>query len=297
MSDDRHRIAAAGIAATVLADGAELCSLTNAAGDEMLWQAGPVWPRHAPVLFPIVGRLADDTLRHEGRSYRLTQHGFARDRRFRWSGRSDTACHLVLEDDAATRASFPFAFRFEIGFAVADATLLVTYSVHNPAAETLPASFGAHPALRWPLRAGAAKSGHTLTFAAPEPAPIRRLAGGLILPERFASPVAGRRLHLDESLFAADAIILDQVASDSVQFAAPDGPAIEMTWHGFRQLGLWMRPGGDFLCIEPWHGHADPVGFAGPFTEKPGLLHIPPGGEARASYAIRLMVDAENRSA
>jgi galactose mutarotase-like enzyme len=289
MSADRHRIAASGVTATILADGAELCSLTDGAGNELLWQAGPVWPRHAPVLFPIVGRLADDSLRHEGRTYRLTQHGFARDRRFRWIDRSDAACRLALEDDAATRACFPFAFRFEIGFAVADTTLTVTYTLQNPASQTLLASFGAHPAFRWPLCSGTAKSAYTLVFPAPEPAPIRRLAGGLLLPERFPSPVVGRRLPLDESLFAADAVIFDEVASSSVQFAAPDGPAIEMAWEGFKQLGLWMRPGGDFLCIEPWRGHADPLGFAGPFREKPGIFHVPPGGDVKANYSVRLL--------
>ena len=70
------------LSAEVKADGAELCSLRDASGAEVLWQAGPIWPRHAPVLFPIVGRLKDDTLRHEGRAHRLTQHGFARDKRF-----------------------------------------------------------------------------------------------------------------------------------------------------------------------------------------------------------------------
>ena len=72
---DTHTVSAGGITATVKADGAELCSLTAADGLELLWQAGPAWPRHAPWLFPIVGRLANDELRHRGRSYKLTQHG------------------------------------------------------------------------------------------------------------------------------------------------------------------------------------------------------------------------------
>jgi galactose mutarotase-like enzyme len=70
--------------ATIAADGAELCSLKDAAGLELLWQAGPQWPRHAPNLFPIVGRLKNDELRHRGRLYPMTQHGFARDCRFDW---------------------------------------------------------------------------------------------------------------------------------------------------------------------------------------------------------------------
>ena len=41
-----------------------------------------VWGRHAPVLFPLVGRLPGDVYHHEGRDYKLPQHGFARDQQF-----------------------------------------------------------------------------------------------------------------------------------------------------------------------------------------------------------------------
>ena len=286
---ERHRIAADGIAATIKADGAELCSLTDTAGREFLWQAGPIWARHAPVLFPIVGRLAGDTLRHGGQSYRLGQHGFARDRRFAWAERSETVCRLTLADDAETRAVFPFAFHLELTYAVAGDTLNIGYAIDNPAGTMLHASFGAHPAFRWPLRDGAAKADHVLEFSLPEPAPIRRLADGLLLPQRFASPIEGNVLRLDQGLFAGDALILDQVASPSVRFRAPGGPTVEVMWRGFHELGLWSRSGGDFLCIEPWCGHADPVGFAGTFADKPGLLHIPPGGRAEAELTVRLL--------
>src|SRR6266849_1098554 len=98
--------------ATVAAEGAELCSLKNVEGLELLWQAGEAWPRHAPLLFPIVGRLKNDELRHGGKIYPMTQHGFARDREFEWSERGSRSCTLVLTDDAATRSNFPFAVRF-----------------------------------------------------------------------------------------------------------------------------------------------------------------------------------------
>ena len=146
----------------------------------MLWQARPVWPRHAPVLFPIVGRLKDDTLRHEGKSYRLTQHGFARDRRFAWLNRSATACRLVLHEDAETRAMYPFAFRLEIAFALDDDVLEQRFTLTNPGRGVLPASLGAHPGFVWPLTEGVEKAAHVLEFAESEPAPVRRLTGGLL---------------------------------------------------------------------------------------------------------------------
>ena len=181
-TDVRHILSAPGITATVKAEGAELCSLRDADGREFLWQAGPAWPRHAPVLFPIVGRLNGDHLRHEGATYHLTQHGFARDRRFAWSAREATTCRLVLQDDAATRALYPFAFRLELTYAVADDTLTITYAITNPGQGVLPVSIGAHPAFRWPLAEGIARGAHRLEFAQPEPAPICRLESGLYGP-------------------------------------------------------------------------------------------------------------------
>ena len=286
---DQHRIATPALSATIKADGAELCSLRDSSGREFLWQALPAWPRHAPVLFPIVGRLTGDALHHRGQTYRLTQHGFARDRRFEWLQRDADACRLLLIDDADTRARYPFAFRFEVAFAIADETLSVSYSIENPGDEVLPAAMGAHPAFRWPLAEGVAKDAHELTFDTDEPAPIRRVGGGLLLPGGEPSPIQGRTLRLRESLFEADAVILDQPASRSVRFHAPGAPGLDISWDGFRQLGVWMKPGADFLCIEPWYGFASPAGWDGAFADKPGLLHIPPGGRAEATHRVRIL--------
>ena len=99
----RHTISAAEITATIKSDGAELCSLKNAAGLELLWQAGPAWPRHAPILFPIVGRLKNDELHHDGKTYPMTQHGFARDLPFDWIEQGPQSCTLHLEDSTISK--------------------------------------------------------------------------------------------------------------------------------------------------------------------------------------------------
>jgi galactose mutarotase-like enzyme len=284
---DRHVIQNGYLSAAIKADGAELYSLCDATGSEMLWQAEPIWPRHAPVLFPIVGRLKDDTLRHNGRTYTLGQHGFARDHRFAWLNRSATSCRLVLRDDGGSRAVYPFGFRFEVGFALEDDALVNSFTIVNTGRELLPASVGAHPGFRWPLSDEFEKAAHVLEFDQPEPAPIRRLSGGL-LGDPQPTPIQGSTLALDPALFEADALILDQVASSSVRFTAPGAEVIEVSWEGFRELGVWMRPGGDFLCIEPWHGTASPVDFDGEFVDKPGLMLFPPGDKRVLEMRVRL---------
>ncbi|MBV9249809.1 MAG: aldose 1-epimerase family protein [Acetobacteraceae bacterium] len=285
---DRHSLSNGYLSAAVKADGAELCSLRDTAGTEMLWQAHPIWPRHAPVLFPIVGRLKGDVLRHKGREYHLPQHGFARDRRFAWFSRTATSCRLVLHDDGGTRAHFPFAFRLEVGFTLDDDALTQTFTVANTGREVLPASIGAHPAFVWPLAEGVSKEAHVLEFAAPEAEPVRRLTDGLLKRTSEPTPFRGNTLSLEPALFEADAIVLDRLSSRSVRYSAPGAEAIELSWEGFRELGIWSRSGGDFLCIEPWRGTASPVDFDGEFYQKPGLMLILPGEQRILTMRVRL---------
>lgn len=272
---DRHTLGNGRITATVKADGAELCSLRDPQGREVLWQAEPAWPRHAPILFPIVGRLKGDELRHQGKTYPMTQHGFARDQRFKWSERESQSCALELQDNSATRPHYPFAFRLGVTYTLQDDTLIVAHDIENRGDVVLPASIGAHPAFQWPLPGAADKTSHTIVFSDAETAPVRRLENGLMRIQPEPTPVEGATLALSESVFVDDALIFDQIASTSLRYMAPGGPTIDFAWRGFRQLGLWSKPdGASFLCIEPWHGFASPTDFDGEFADKPGVMLI-----------------------
>ena len=289
MSPDNHTIYGDNITVAIKADGAEMVSLKNGAGAELLWQALPVWPRHSPILFPIVGRLKGDELHHRGKTYPMTQHGFARDRRFEWVERSSHSCTLALSDSAATRTHYPFAFRLAVTYAVKDDYLDVTLEVTNPGDETLPVSAGAHPAFNWPLSVELAKEAHSITFSNAEREPIRRLNRGLMRKSPEPTPIHGKTLPLSERLFDDDAVILDRPSSTGLRYAADRGPWVEVSWQGFRELGLWSKLGGtDFLCIEPWRGFASPEDFDGEFSDKPGLMHLAPGDKQALTYRVRV---------
>ena len=65
--------------------GAELSSVYDKEADfERVWDANPaVWNRHAPILFPFVGKVKDGVYRIGEKTYEMkTQHGFARDMEF-----------------------------------------------------------------------------------------------------------------------------------------------------------------------------------------------------------------------
>lgn len=269
--------------------GAELRRFQPIQGPDLLWSGDPaVWGRVSPVLFPIVGQLKGDVLQHGGRTFSMGRHGFARDRAFSLVRLSREACTWVLRDDAQSREQFPFPFELWITYSVEGLLLKAVFEVRNPGKEPLPASLGAHPAFRWPLPGGQRES-HRLEFANPESAPISRLSGGLLDPHPFPNPVDGNVLNLRDDLFAQDALVFDQLRSRSLRYLAPGALGLELSWEGFKQLGLWTKPGCGFLCIEPWAGMASPASFDGEFTEKPELFLVEPGGQRFFSWSAKVL--------
>lgn len=258
--------------------GAELWSFTDALGREYMTDADPkFWTGHAPLLFPIVGALNKDRYRLDGKDYKLPKHGFARRFTFAVVEQGSDHVRFRLADDDATRKVYPFAFALEITFRLDAAMLHVEASVTNAGEEPMPFSFGFHPAFAWPLPGGAAKADHVVAFDQAEPQPIRRidLASGLVLPEPVATPVEGHLLALDASLFETDALIWDRLASRALTFGAPGGTQLAIAFPDTPMLGIWQKPGAAYLCIEPWQGVADPLGFTGDLREKPGIIVLP----------------------
>jgi len=277
---DRITISADGLSATIEPLGAELVSLTDADGREYMNDGNPAfWTGRAPLLFPIVGALRDGGYRLDGRDYALPRHGFARTSRFETIDVGPEAATFRLTDSAATREAYPFAFALEMDFRLSGPTLFTLATVINTGDNPLPFSFGYHPAFAWPLPGGAAKGDHRVTFAEPEPQPVRRIdpPTGLLLPEAFPTPVDGRTLTPTAALFEPDALIWDDVTSREVMFGTDDGARLDIRFPDTPMLGIWQKPGAPFLCIEPWQGHADPVGFDGDFRDKPGIVMLPPG--------------------
>jgi galactose mutarotase-like enzyme len=271
--------------------GAQLSALGDRSGHDLLWNGDPsVWAGRAPILFPIVGALAGGAYRLDSTLYRLARHGFARINTFQVIDSGAASALFRLQADEATLQLYPFSFQLDVHFALQDATLSVTALIRNLGDKKMPASFGYHPAFRWPLPFGRARSAHFIEFAADEPSPVRRLdAAGLLLPERYATPIGDRRLALTDDLFGNDAIIFDDLRSRSVTYGAADGPRIRLSFPDSPYLGIWSKPQANFICIEPWHGVADPQGYAGSFSAKPGVFIVAAGASMAAKMAITLL--------
>lgn len=272
--------------------GAELWSLRDAEGRELMTDADPAfWSGHAPLLFPIVGALTDDRYRLGERTFAMAKHGFARRSEFALVEADASSALFRLEASEASRAVYPFDFRLDMAFALTGATLAMTATVSNHGDTPMPFSFGYHPAFAWPLPYDGAAEDHRIVFERDEPAPIRRLdpATGLVAPEPQPSPVEGKVYAPAYADFEADALIWDELQSRSLTYGVPGQPRLRIGFPDTPMLGIWQKPGARFLCIEPWAGIADPAGFGGDFTQKPGVITLAPGAQQRLRMDVTLL--------
>ena len=285
------RLRSANLSAEIDPAGAQLSVLQDVAGRDLLWDGNPaVWNGRAPLLFPIVGMLAGGTYRMGSKAYALSRHGFARGRMFEVVEATSRAALLRLGADTASLKVYPFRFELDVQFELSDASLSITTAVRNRGDGLLPASFGYHPAFRWPLPFGQDRAAHFIEFETDEPAPIRRLnSQGLLAAAYQPTPVRNRRLALTDDLFTNDVIIFDQFRSRSVTYGAEQGPRLKVSFPDAPYLGVWTKPGAQFVCIEPWHGVSDPEGFTGDFTSKPGVFVVPAGSAMRIEMTVSVL--------
>lgn len=290
---DKYVITDGRITATVNAKGAELASVVRD-GTEYLWDARPeYWGRTAPVLFPLVGSLRGKQYRHDGATYQMGQHGFARDMEFEPVSRSERKLTMALTDNEDTFRAYPFHFRLEISYELAKGRLVVGWRVVNTGNREMYFSIGGHPAFLCPpdgesgqkgqtlrlYRDGRALEGFDCTHLTPEGTAMEK-------KERYETP--GGVLAMSGELFARDALILENRQADRVALAKPDGTEYVAVEFDAPLVGLWSPAGKDapFVCIEPWYGRCDGERFDGELREREWGNRLAAGAEFYKSYSI-----------
>lgn len=286
-------ISCGGVSATVDSLGAQLMSLTHDGG-EYLWQGDErIWPRRAPVLFPIVGVLRDDRATSAQGEVRLRRHGIARLYEHAIVARTPSSVTYELDSTEETRAAYPFDFRLNMGYAVDGGRLTQTFSVTNTGDVTLPFTIGGHPAFNVPAPGceGEPFSSYALEFDEPWTARVPRIdEAGLhdfsTMTELFRDQDRFRLSHeVFERLLT---IVLLEVPGRHVRLVGPSGHGVEVSFDGFDYLGVWTASAdAPFVAIEPWVGCATAYDESDVFEEKRGMVLLKPGMTYEASFSVR----------
>ncbi len=273
--------------------GAELKSLLETAtGRELIWPgSAEFWNRSSPVLFPIVGRLKDNTYKLNGNTYHLSQHGFARDKTFTIVEHTETHVKFRLEHDPETLEVYPFAFMLDIEYKLEKACLTVKYHVHNPAREEMYFSLGAHPGFYCKSVADKASVKATMRLPLNQELLVYRLKDGLLQTEPtegLVSSIEGK-IELTDELIENDAMVFKRSLGPWIDLYVPERPGrLRLSAKGWPYFGIWSKKGSPFVCLEPWYGIADSVDTTQDFTTKEGICKLAPGKTWSAEWSVEL---------
>ena len=273
------------ISARIISKGAELKSLV-VNGRELMWRADPqFWGKTSPLLFPMIGTLKEGKTLIGGKEYRITKHGFARDMELIPEDISPNSVMFSLTQNEATKAMFPFDFRFTVRYTLKADGLTVTYRVRNNSKNDMPFCIGAHPA----FACDGDMTDYRLEFPKLETAavPNYNLETGLHEKNNRRPLIKDDTvLPLSHEMFYEDVCYFDKLRSRSVQLLNKDNKGVRVDFPDFTSLGVWQAKDAPFLCIEPWCGSADFDDCTGVFAEKRGIEILKPDTEKAFTYSI-----------
>ncbi len=270
--------------------GAELSGIFDKTRNHnVIWKGDPeYWARHAPVLFPFVGKVNGGFYTHMGACYNMGQHGFARDRMFEFVKGSDTSVTHILKSCEETKKVYPFDFELKVIHTIQGNRLKVNWEVSNSGDSCMYFSIGGHPAFNCPVDDGFAKEDYYVRLGE------GKLKYVLIDAETgsvdFENPkeIQGE-FRLSEELFDNDALIFDDHQIERASILYPDKtPYVTVECKGFPSFGLWSKPksGAPFVCLEPWIGRCDNMGFDGELKDKYGVQKLAAGDVFKAEFSI-----------
>lgn len=275
--------------ASFKASGAEITSLKKE-DSEYIWQGDTAhWNRHAPVLFPFVGKLKDNHFVYQDRPYEVGQHGFARDLEFEVLEHGQEDISFLLKSTVATLRKYPFEFELRISYHLHDSSLITTYQVSNVGSEQMYFSIGGHPAFNCPMTDHEERSDYWLKFDHEENLTAHLLTAGTFTGETEVIPMKEDKLIITDNLFDKDALVFKGLRSEEVSLESPEGKWLTFHFKGFPYLGIWSKSNvSPFVCIEPWFGLADNQQHNGDLTTKEGINHLAIGQSFSTSYKVEI---------
>lgn len=261
---------------------------------DYLWDSNPAfWAKSSPILFPIVGRLAKNQYLYDGKSYSLSQHGFARDLEFELVEQGSDTVWFELKANDVTREMYPFDFVLRIGYVLEDETLAVKWQVLNHNEEVMPFSIGAHPAFSTKLASDDEYSDYYLHFETNEGISTYLFDNetGRVYEEKEQIIDKLKLLPLSKELFEEyPTLIIENEAAITLGCYNHEREVV-VRFDGFPYVGIWspinaLGEIADFVCIEPWYGVADTVGEPQELMSKKGIQVIEPHSMFEASYSM-----------
>lgn len=272
--------------------GAQLASIRTKDGTEYLYQGNPeVWARRAPILFPIIGRLQNNTYLLNGVSYTISNHGFARDMVFSVVSHSVHSVTFQLKDTPETKKVYPFSFVLTVTYTLEENRLTKSHTIENCSDDTMYYELGAHDGFQAPLSSNESMGDYSILLpnvTAIQPYGMNEHC--MLTPKLPPIPTPDSRIALTPATYHLDTVVLDRTDPATVILCdSHQNPRVTVEYQDFPYLGIWTQAkpfDTNYVCLEPWSSLPDAV-FAGrELSEKVGICALQPSQRETLTYTV-----------
>ncbi|MEC3907748.1 aldose 1-epimerase family protein [Tamlana sp. 2201CG12-4] len=274
--------------------GVELCKIQSVKNNlDFMWDANPeIWGSYAPNLFPIIGVLKAGSYIFDNETYKLPKHGFIRHNdAIELDKKTSDSLVFKLKYNKNLLKIYPFKFEFLISYKLIDNKIEITHTVNNIDNKPLYFSLGGHPAFKCPVYNDESYNDYVLEFESVENSKTHLINMENDLLSSRTKPTLNNTnlLPLSHDLFNDDALIFKDLKSRRVSLkSSTHGEILSVEYNDFNYLGIWAKPNGDYVCIEPWLGTTDHEETNQDFTTKEGIIELGSGNTFNASYSIEI---------
>jgi galactose mutarotase-like enzyme len=238
---------------SVSSKGAELISAKSTDGKEYIWQADKsYWGRHAPILFPVCGRLLGSEYTLGGVRYEMGSHGFARDSEFELVQISENSLTLMLKQNESTAAIYPFNFTLTVNYSLNDSMAIMRIDVKNDDSKIMPYMIGWHPG----FNINGLIDNYSIRVNNGETVKRNYMKSSLFIePQSVDYPLDNCSFKLTEKeIYGEDTIILKDIGGESE--LVRDGQTVLRIKQSDNLpfYAIWKAPNSnaEYICLEPW---------------------------------------------
>ncbi len=292
-----YQISDGTLTVTISPVGAEVVSIKDGDGLERIWQGDPqIWGRHAPLLFPFIGRLREGQYELEGQRISIPTHGFARDMTFAVSAQSGSAITFALEDTEETRQVYPFSFRLEVIYSLEAGVLTKTHAVTNRSQREMPFEMGGHDGYCTTLLPGETMADYYLEFPGLDTVEPHLMESGTCFVAEGKEEIPlkeGKWWNYREFLARMDTAVLDRLPVNRVTLGSrKSGKKVTVSFEEFDYLGIWTATKDfdtNYVCIEPWSTLPECTTTGPSIWGKKGIQRVKPGETKTLRYSMEII--------
>lgn len=276
------------ITVEVTEHGAELVSLQKD-GREYMWSGDPAyWNRHAPILFPAVGKPYNNELHADGKTYTMKQHGYARDSEFEIIGDG-----RLRMKPSPLGESYPYRLGLEACYRLRGSSVEVEWTVENLDGREAWFQIGAHPGFLLPDYDVEDGNHGYIRFLDREGKPISPVAVSALEAGNRVPLAAPRQIPavmpLGGDTFAHDALMLEGGQVTQAVLCDKEGnEVLAVNCPQAEAYGIWAphKEGCPFVCLEPWCGICDAKGFVDDISQRTYVHCLTPGRQYHFTYIV-----------